>query len=102
VTILGKVKAKCAVTWDDDNKRLQKMIDAAKKDIIYTCGGADGKKWFNFNRPGLEQTLMLEHVFYNWNNALHEFRANYGTELFQLSERAALERKAAAGVSDGG
>lgn len=79
--LISEAKAKLRVTWedDDDDARILRLIDSAQADLNGLCG-----KRLSYSKEGKAKTLMLEHVFYNWNNALHEFRKNYQDELTEL------------------
>jgi hypothetical protein len=85
--LLQEAKDKLRITWDEEDAHIWRLVEAAMAEL-------DGmfRKRFDYMRPGIVKTLMLEHVFYNRNNALHEFQNAYMKELTALGLAAATGR----------
>ena len=72
-----KLKAKLAITWEDTelDTRLKDIISSAIPDLIEILGITDEK--FDFEEAGIENTLLINYCFYEFNNALADFEDNY-------------------------
>ena len=77
--LLKQAKEKLRITWEEENEKVQRLVHAAIVDINKLG------KVFNYEPESPAKTLMLEHVFYNYNNALHEFYRAYAPELMALA-----------------
>ena len=84
--LLEEVKEKLRITWPEEDVHVWRLVEAAIADLSQRTG-----RELDFSRPGPAKTLMLEHVFYNYNNALHEFLSAYSGELMALALKAAME-----------
>lgn len=82
--LLQEVKDKLSVTWDEQDKHIWRLTIAA---IVYINSFG---KVHDFGRVGTPKDLMLEHVFYNFNNALHEFYTAYSGQLANFSIDVAI------------
>lgn len=76
-TLLGQVKRKLNVTWDDDDTtaRIEEIIESAIPTLKHKLGIVDSD--FDFSVPGSENTLFLAYCLYEWNHAVNEFEENY-------------------------
>jgi hypothetical protein len=86
--LLQETKDKLRITWSEEDKQIARMIETAISELNTQYGAR-----FDFTKPGLAQTLMLEHVFYNRNQAMHEYRTAYGKELTELALQTAKEKR---------
>lgn len=75
--LLGQVRRKLNVTWDDDDTtaRIEEIIESAIPTLKHKLGIVDSG--FDFSVPGSENTLFLSYCLYEWNHAVNEFEANY-------------------------
>lgn len=85
-TLLLEAKDKLRITWDEQDSQVMRLIQAAQAEIDAKTGKAH-----DYEAVGIPKTLMLEHVFYNYNNVLHEFHRAYAAELMELSLSVATE-----------
>lgn len=76
-TLLGQVKRKLNITWDDEDTtaRLEEIIESAIPDLKHRLGIVDPE--FDFSEPGPENTLFLAFCLYEWNHTVDEFDINY-------------------------
>jgi hypothetical protein len=77
--LLQEAKDKLRVTWIEEDAHIWRLVEGARVELDGLC-----RTPLNYDVPGLAKTLMLEHVFYNRNNALHEYRNAYEKELTEL------------------
>ena len=86
-TLLGQVRRKLNVTWDDEDTtaRIDEIIASAIPDLIHKLGIADAD--FDFSAPGAENTLFLAYCLYEWNHAIADFDLNYERMIAQVRAR---------------
>lgn len=81
------VKLKLNITYSepDTDARISgitQMADAVLRDAL----GIDDAS-FTFETPGQEQALFLDFCFYEFNDALDDFYANYAEQMAQARNR---------------
>lgn len=83
-TLLGQVKRKLNVTWDDaeTTARIEEIIESAIPDLIHKLGITDSA--FDFSAAGAENTLFLAYCLYEWNHAIADFDLNYERMIAQV------------------
>lgn len=86
--LLQEIKDKVRVTWDHEDERLRGMGAAAQRRLNELCNMEH-----DYTFDDTPKTLMLERVFYQYNNILYEFETNYSEELGGLIIRSALRKK---------
>lgn len=81
--LLGQVKRKLNVTWEDDDTtaRINEIIESAIPDLIHKLGISDPD--FDFSVPGIENTLFLSYCLYEWNHVIEAFDLNYERTIAQ-------------------
>jgi len=84
--LLQEAKDKLRITWDEEDEHVWRLVEAAQVEI----DGRFGTKC-DYLEPGMPKTLMLEHIFYNRNNVLHEFRNAYFNELMDVAISVIVE-----------
>lgn len=77
--IIDQVKDRLDITWDDENEKIQGIIDRAKANLNSLAGVE-----LDFSTPGLAQTLLLEYCRYIYNNAAEYFEENFHGEIMRL------------------
>lgn len=82
--LLGQVRRKLNVTWDDDDTtaRIEEIIESAIPALKHKLGIAD--RDFDFSKPGMENNLFMAYCFYEWNHCLNEFDTNYWNDIAQV------------------
>lgn len=75
--LLGQVRRKLNVTWDDDEttERINEIMESAIPTLKHKLGITVPD--FDFSVAGAENTLFLAYCLYEWNHALNEFEENY-------------------------
>lgn len=86
MSLLDDAKLKLRVTWEEEDARIQDMIESAK-DYFKRRTSTD----FDYDAPGQPKTLLLNRVFYEYSNELHNFEINYLSEILELQLTAAIE-----------
>lgn len=83
-TLLGQVRRKLNVTWDDDETtaRIEEIIGSAIPDLKHKLGIVDPD--FDFSVEGSENILFLAYCLYEWNHALSDFDLNYERMIAQV------------------
>jgi hypothetical protein len=84
--LLQEAKDKLRITWNEEDSKVTRLVEAAISEIDKRTG-----KKNDYVQAGFPKTMMLEHVFYNWNNALSEFYRVYSSELTGWSITVAAE-----------
>lgn len=81
-----KVKRKLRITYDDPDtdSRISDIMEQAATDLRGMLGIDDGS--YDFSTPGTEQSLFLAYCFYEWNDALDDFAANYAEKIAQCRD----------------
>lgn len=89
--LMNQVRRKLNITWDDDEttKRLFEIIGSAIPYLLHRLGIAD--PYFDFSRPGMENTLFLAYCLYEWNHAANEFADNYAEMIATVRARHEVE-----------
>ena len=77
--MLEQIKDRLGVTWNDEDAKIQGVIDRAKANLNSLAGVE-----LDFSTPGLAQTLLLEYCRYDYNNASEYFEENFHREIMRL------------------
>lgn len=77
--MLEKVKEALRITWDEEDTRLAEMIERAKADLNDLVGTE-----LDYSQPSPAQTLILNRVRYDYNNAIEYFEENFQAEIIRL------------------
>lgn len=85
-TLLAMAKRKLRIDADDtaDDERISEILESSKADLADALAVP---KSFDFSEPGKERDLLLCRTFYEWNDALDEFEANYASMLTTAREK---------------
>lgn len=86
MTLLDDLKSKLKITWSEDDARLLDIIEQSKSYLLELTGGT-----FLFDQNDWIKKLLLNHCFYEYNNAGDEFEHNYDKQLKRLLLHVALE-----------
>ena len=86
-TLLGQIKRKLNVTWEDPETtaRIEEIIESAIPDMLHMLGITDPD--FDFAAEGIENTLFKAYCLYEWNHVLDEFEDNYSKKIAQVREK---------------
>ena len=86
--LFDAVKRKLRVTYDDaetDARIRDEIIPSAIRDLTDLLGIDDDS--FDFAEPGTENMLFLAWCYYEWNNAIDDFEANYAGQIARCREK---------------
>ena len=87
--LVAQVKRKIRVTWKDDATEariVEDMIPSGMADIRLKVGIPDDAD-VDFSAPGQENKLLLAWCYYEWNDAVDDFEANYAIDIAQARRR---------------
>jgi hypothetical protein len=86
-TLLDLAKRKLRITYEDDatDKRLEEIIADAEAELSDSLGICDAG--FDFSEAGSERSLLINLVFYEFNQAADEFWLNYAGKIAQCREK---------------
>jgi YD repeat-containing protein len=84
--MLEEVKKYLGVTWDDEDAKIQNIIDRGKKRLEGLTGGT-----LDFTSPGLPKDLLLNYCRYDYNNAVEYFEENFQTEILRLQLKTGVD-----------
>jgi hypothetical protein len=84
--MLEEVKKYLGVTWDDEDAKIQNIIDRGKKRLEGLTGGT-----LDFTSPGLPKDLLLNYCRYDYNNAVEYFEENFQAEILRLQLNTGVE-----------
>lgn len=95
MALIDDVKNKCYITAADDltTNRIERILADAKIKIARLIGVSDG---FTFENAGEERELLLNYVWYAWNDAENEFKNNYIDDIQALRFKHEVEQYKAA------
>lgn len=81
--LLAKAKRKLNITWSDEttDARVKDAIEAARPRLAHLIG-VDA--WSGVLESGEELGLLMEAVFYAFNDASDEFARNYAPDVLRL------------------
>ena len=87
MSLAEAVKRKLRITYSDPDtdERVSDIMEQADADLRGLLGIDDAD--FSFEKPGTEQVLFLAYCFYEWNDALDDFGANYAEKVAQCRDR---------------
>jgi len=77
--MLGEIKSYLDVTWDDEDAKIQNMIDACKNNLKTLAGGT-----LDFTVEGLPKYLLKNYCRYDYNNASEYFEENFHQQIIRL------------------
>lgn len=77
-----KLRIDAADTADD--VRVTEIVESSEAELREVLALPDE---FDFSTPGVERDLLLARVYYEWNDALDDFEANYSKTLATVRER---------------
>lgn len=95
MTLLDEVKEEIKVTWDDEDARLQRMIERAKAYLNDLAGAK-----LNFEEEGVPKDLLLARCRYVYNNAAEYFEENFHSEIVRLQYQVGIQEMLKAGDDD--
>lgn len=81
--LVGQVKDKCRITWDDEaTERVigEEIIPTALSVVRFKIGIPENAE-FDFSEPGLEHKIFLNYCYYAWHDAEDDFEGNYAADL---------------------
>lgn len=83
LVLLGQVKQKLNITWEDaeTNAQVKEIIASAIPTVRHKLGIVGD---FDFAVAGQENTLFKNYCLYEWNHCVNEFDDNYSNEIAQL------------------
>jgi len=84
--MLNEIKDYLNITWDDEDTKVQNIIDRGKSRIEGLTGAS-----LDFSSPGLAKDLLLNYCRYDYNNAVEYFEENFQTEILRLQLNTATE-----------
>jgi hypothetical protein len=86
--LLGELKDKLQVTWDDEptNRNFKRIISSSINYFNELCDIE-----FAFDEYSTERELLMERCRYIWNNSLEDFETNFLQELSRLILKAAVD-----------
>lgn len=84
--LLRMAKRKLRIDVDDkaDDQRISEIVEGSQAVLRDLLAIPDS---FDFAEPGYERDLLLARVFYEWNDALDDFEANYAQALTTVREK---------------
>lgn len=87
MALVDKVRRKLRVTYRDDeiDGRIDEIMEQADADLRSML--AITERSFTFESGGTEQALFLAYCFYEWNDALDDFEANYAEKIAKCRDR---------------
>lgn len=88
--LLGQVKRKLNITWDDADTtaRLEEIIESAIPTLKHKLGIFDSE--FDFAAEGTENMLFKNYCLYEWNHCANEFDANYHQDIADVQAQWAV------------
>ena len=86
-TLLELAKRKLRITYTDEatDKRLEEIIEDAEAELSDSLGIHDAE--FDFSAAGSERFLLINLIFYEFNQASDEFWVNYAGKIAQCREK---------------
>lgn len=87
MALVDKVRRKLRVIYRDDevDERIDEIMEQADADLRSML--AITERSFTFEAGGTEQALFLAYCFYEWNDALDDFEANYAEKIAKCRDR---------------
>lgn len=87
MSLTDSVRRKLRITYSDPDtdERINDIMGQADADVRGLLGIGDGD--FSFEQAGPEQALYLAYCFYEWNDALDDFDANYAEKIAQCRDK---------------
>jgi hypothetical protein len=87
MALVDKVRRKLRVTYQDDevDERIDEIMKQADLDLRSMLAITESS--FTFEEGGTEQALFLAYCFYEWNDALDDFEANYAEKIAKCRDR---------------
>jgi len=87
--MLDEVKEYLKITWDDEDAKLQNIIDRGENYLNERTGLV-----LDYTTEGQPKALLLDYCRYAYNNALEYFNENFKSELFRLQLKKAVDADA--------
>jgi len=87
--MLQDVKEYLKITWDDEDIKLQNMINRGQ-DYLNNYAGAT----LDFTTEGQAKALLLDYCRYAYNNALEYYEDSFKPDLLRLHVRKVVESSA--------
>jgi len=84
--MLEDVKEYLKITWDDEDTKIQNMIDRGQNYLNELTGLE-----LDYTTEGQPKALLLDYCRYAYNNALEYFNENFKSELFRLQLKKAAD-----------
>ena len=93
--MLEEVKSELRITWDDEDIRLQGLIERAKAYLNDLAGAK-----LDFEEEGVPKDLLLARCRYVYNNAAEYFEENFHSEIVRLQYQVGIQEMLKAGDDD--
>lgn len=93
MSLINDAKLKCYITSEESAEinRLQRIVDDAEIKIARLIGVDDG---FDFEDPSTARELLLNYIWYAWNDSENEFKTNYIDDIMAERRLHEVERYA--------
>lgn len=83
--MLEDLKEHLKITWDDEDKKLNKLIQRGK-DYLNDLAGVE----LDFESETSVKSLLLDYCRYSYNNATEYFEENFKRDLLRLQLKSAV------------
>ena len=93
--MLEEVKNELRITWDDEDIRLQGLIERAKA-YLNDLAGIE----LDFEEEGVPKDLLLARCRYVYNNAAEYFEDNFQSDIVRLQYQVGIQEMLKAGDDD--
>ena len=87
--MLQEVKEYLKITWNDEDARIQGIIERGKNYLQELTGTE-----LDFEKEGQPKSLLLNYCRYDYNSALEYFEENFQREILRLQLMEAVKENA--------
>ena len=95
MTLLDEVKEELRITWDDEDIRLQRLIERSKA-YLDSLVGAE----LDYEKEGVSKDLLLARCRYSYNNAAEYFEENFQSDIARLQYQVGIQEMLKVGDDD--